>query len=219
MVRPVNPNDPALAPYLKEAPHVVFTHDLRDLSRQIVGAETNPLRIARALYLWIAENLQYSHALEYSTLRNISDYVLNKRYGDCGQHALFFITLCRLNGIPARWQSGWDTTPNDKVIHDWMEIYLEPYGWVPADPDAAVLISHNYQTIPPEARKRYRDFFLGGLDQYRMAANSDHNQLFTPAKTFFRSDNVDFQRGEVEWKGGNIYFDRFDSDFEVEEVK
>lgn len=217
-VRPVDRSNPALAPFLAEGPHVVFTPGLRELSRRIIGTETNPVRIARALFLWIAENLQYSHALEYSTIRNISDYVLQKRYGDCGQHALFYIALCRLNGIPARWQSGWDTTPDDKVIHDWMELYIEPYGWIPADPDAAVLITHNYQTIPPEARKRYRDFYLGGLDPYRMAANSDHSQMLSPSKTFFRSDNVDFQRGEVEWRGGNIYFDRHDFDFTVREI-
>jgi hypothetical protein len=51
---------------------------------------------------------------------------------DCGQEALLFITLCRLNGIPAHWETGWTTGP-DKNMHDWCEIYLAPYGWVPAD--------------------------------------------------------------------------------------
>jgi hypothetical protein len=29
------------------------------------------------------------------------------------------------------------------------------------------------------------------------------------------SETVDFQRGEVEWKGGNLYFDRWNYDMEV----
>ena len=57
-----------------------------------------------------------------------------KGYGDCGQEAMLFITLCRLNGVPARWQSGWNTFSRDKSNHDWTEIYLAPYGWMPADP-------------------------------------------------------------------------------------
>jgi hypothetical protein len=52
-----------------------------------------------------------------------------------------------------------------------------------------------------------------------MAANGDHSQTLSPSKTFFRSDNVDFQRGEVEWRGGNIYFDQHDFDFTVREIE
>src|SRR5690606_20019073 len=49
-VRPT-PDDPALAPYLAErAPHIVFTPALREFSRRVVGAETNPYRGARRLF-------------------------------------------------------------------------------------------------------------------------------------------------------------------------
>jgi hypothetical protein len=34
-----------------------------------------------------------------------------------------------------------------------------------------------------------------------------------------RSDNVDFQRGELEWDGGNIYFNNFKYKLEVQELK
>ncbi|HWH71738.1 MAG TPA: transglutaminase-like domain-containing protein, partial [Candidatus Sulfotelmatobacter sp.] len=108
-VRTCDVNDPALQPFLREAPHVVFTPEMRALSQQIAGAEANPYLKARQFYNWIAEHIQYSYAIEYSTIRNISDYCRTKGYGDCGQEALLFITLCRLNGIPARWQSGWST--------------------------------------------------------------------------------------------------------------
>jgi len=128
------------------------------------------------------------------------------------------MTLCRLNGIPARWQSGWDTTPDDEIIHDWTEIYLRPYGWIPVDPDLGVLATRYYVTLSLEERRRLRDFYFGGLDHFRMAANSDHCQALRPAKRHPRSDNVDFQRGEVEWRGGNLYFDSFSSEFAVVEI-
>jgi transglutaminase-like putative cysteine protease len=208
-IQSIPPGDPAVGPYLQESQHVVFTQKMRALSDSIVGKETNPMLKAKKIHDWISEHLLYSYAREYSTIRNISDYCLTKRYGDCGQHALLFITLCRLNRIPARWQSGWYTFPGAKDIHDWTEIYLPPYGWVPVDPDMGVFAMRYYTSLRPQERRRLRDFYFGGLEPYRMIANGDHCQPLEPSKRTLRSDNVDFQRGEVEWEGGNIYFDKY----------
>jgi transglutaminase-like putative cysteine protease len=167
----------------------------------------------------MAENIKYSFALEYSTIRNISDYCRVKGYGDCGQEALLFITLCRLNGVPARWQSAWNTFPGDKDIHDWTEIYLAPYGWVPVDPYMGLWAMRYANTLTAEQRRQIRDFYFGGLDQYRIIANSDHNQTLTPPKRSLRSDNVDFQRGELECGGKNIYFDQYSYNLSLKEVR
>jgi transglutaminase-like putative cysteine protease len=208
-VKACDPNDPGLSPYLREAPHVVFTPEIRALSRRIVGTEKNPFLVAKKFHDWIGENIQYSYAIEYSTIRNISQYCLSRGYGDCGQEALLFITLCRLNGIPARWQSGWNTFPGAKTIHDWTEIYIAPYGWMPVDPYKAIFAMQYADALTPEQRRELRDFYFGGLDWYRIAANSDHNQHLTPPKNSFRSDDVDFQRGELEYGDTNIYFDKY----------
>lgn len=218
-VKPANHLDPELAPFLKEAAHVVFTPELRELSQSIVGAETNDFRKAKRCFDWISDQIKYSFAIEYSTIRNISDYCRTKKYGDCGQEALLFITLCRWNGIPARWQSGWNTFPGGQDIHDWTEIYLAPYGWIPVDPYMGIWATRYARTLTPEQQREIRDFYFGGLDQYRVAANSDHSQELSPPKNSFRSDNVDFQRGELEWGNHNIYFDRYSYDLEVREVK
>jgi len=37
-------------------------------------------------------------------------------------------------------------------------------------------------------------------------------------KSSFRSEIVDFQRGEVEWRGGNLYFNQWSWNFNVEEI-
>ena len=217
-VKAIEANDPALQPFLSEAPHVVFTPELRALSERIAGEETNPARKARKFYDWIADNIQYSYAIEYSTIRNLGDYCRTRGYGDCGQEALLFMTLCRLNGIPARWQSGWNTFPGAKTIHDWCEIYLAPYGWLPVDPYQGIWAMRYAETLTDEQRREVRDFYFGGLDYYRMAANSDHNQELTPPKQSFRSDDVDFQRGELEWSGHNIYFDQYSYKLELQEL-
>ena len=212
-------NDPALARFVAEAPHVVFTDKIRKLAREIIGSETNSMLQAKAFYDWIGGNIFYSFAREYSTLTNLSDYCLTHRYGDCGQEAMLFITLCRSQGIPARWQSGWNTFPGGKDIHDWTEIYLAPYGWVPVDPWAGIYAARYCTALSDAERRELHDFYFGGLDYYRMAANGDHSMTLDPHKQTMRSDDVDFQRGELEWEGGNIYFDKYSYKLDVQELK
>src|SRR6267378_4001719 len=72
-VRPCDSNDAALKPFLAEASHVVFTPELRELSRKIAGDEQNPYLKAKKFYDWIGDRIKYSYAIEYSTIRNISD--------------------------------------------------------------------------------------------------------------------------------------------------
>ncbi len=208
-VRAVSVSDPSLAPFLAERPpHLVFDEDLRRLSREIVGGETNLCRVAQRLFEWVHGNIPWAGAREYSTLECLPRYALERRHGDCGIQTMLFMALCRMNGIPARWESGWVTGP-DKNMHDWCRIYLEPYGWVPADVSYGLTASSN------EAE---RWFYLGGLDSCRLVVNTDHGQPLFPAKTHFRSEPVDFQRGEVEWRGGNLYFDQWECSLEVSEI-
>ena len=218
-VRAFDSTDPELKKYTSEGPHVVFTPELRALSKQIVGDETNPCLKAKKCFDWVAENIKYSYAIEYSTIRNISDYCRTKGYGDCGQEALLFIALCRLNGVPARWQSGWNTFSGDKSNHDWSEIYLAPYGWMPADPYMGIFAMRYCDSLKPAERREIRDFYFGGLDQFRMIANSDHSQALNPPKQTMRSDDVDFQRGELEYGNQNLYFDKFSYSLTTKEIK
>jgi transglutaminase-like putative cysteine protease len=216
-VCPADLQDPVLKKFTSEAPHVVFTEKLKELANKIAGDETNPLRVAKSFFDWIGGNIKYSYAREYSTLTNISDYCLSNGYGDCGQEALLFITLCRSRGIPARWQTGWDLFPGYHDIHDWTEIYLAPYGWVPVDPWAGLFATRYCTSLTAAQRRDLHDFYFGGLDYYRMAANGDHSQPLDPPKQTLRSDDVDFQRGEVESGQRNIYFNKYSYNMRVQE--
>ena len=92
-------------------------------------------------------------------------------------------------------------------MHDWAEFYTPQYGWLPADPSVG-----RRKSADPEVR----DFLFGHLDAYRMIANVDCEQQFDPPKKFLRSDPVDNQRGELEWDGGNLYYDDWDYEVTVE---
>ena len=191
-------------------PHIVFTPAMRAFSREVVGAETDKRAIARKLFAAV-DRIPWAGALEYSTIPNISDYALHAGHADCGQQTLLLITLLRLNGIPARWQSGMVYSDGDyDNLHDWGWLYLEPEGWIPMDVTTGRLDD-------PDAR--VAGFYFGGLDAYRIAFNDDFGRDFVPAKQHLRSDTVDSQRGEVEWRGGNLYFDTWDYDFVARPTK
>lgn len=209
LVTVVKPTE-ALVPYLQErAPHIQFTPSLRTLSDRIVGDETNPYRIAQKLFAYV-DSIPWAGAREYSTIRNISQYAAEAGHADCGQQTLLLITLLRMNGIPARWESGWEFSPTSfDTMHDWGEFYLPSYGWMPMD------VTHG-KLAGKTASETW--FYLGGIDAYRLIFNSDYSQPFYPAKEHFRSETVDSQRGEVEWRGGNLYFDQWDYSLEWEVV-
>jgi len=187
-------------------PHLALSPALRSLAAEIVGAETNPYRKARRLFGWMNDRVTYTAAPEYSTIPAISEYCLGRRRGDCGIQALLFIALCRASGVPARWQSGWTVAPGKVNLHDWARFYVEPYGWLPADPSRGLRDSSD-----PELRW----FYFGNIDAYRMVVNDDYGRPLLPAKGYLRSETVDFQRGELEWDEGNLYFDEWDYDATV----
>ena len=188
--------------------HVVFTPRLRELAARLADGEDNPYLKAKRIFRWIGDHFPWASAREYSTIDNIPEYVLDNRHGDCGQVSLLLVTLCRLCGIPARFQSGFMMHPRAWNLHDWAEVYFEGVGWVPVDQSLG---------MPSFARNAGEEyFFLGGIDSWRMVVNTDYGMPLVPAKRYPRSETVDFQRGEVEWKGGNLYFTEWNYDMKIE---
>ena len=200
----VQPYDTASAVYKEHTkerpPHIVFSERIKNLANKITGGEINPYLKVRKIYYWIDENIPWASALEYSTFESIPEYVLENRHGDCGMQTLLFMSLARASGIPCKWQSGWMLHPGEVNLHDWCEVYYEGIGWVPLDISFSLQDSDNIQV---------KEFYITGIDGYRLIINDDFSREFTPVKKFFRSEPVDFQRGELEWEGGNIYFDKW----------
>ena len=188
--------------------HIRFTPRLRQLAAELTAGEEHPLRKARLLFQWVNDHFPWASAREYSTIDHIPEYVLTNRHGDCGQVTLLFLTLCRLCGIPSHFQSGFMLHPGEWNLHDWGEIYFEGVGWVPVDQSFGV---------PTFARNEDEHwFFLGGIDAWRWIVNNDYGMPLDPEKRYPRSETVDFQRGEVEWAGGNLYFDQWDYDLKID---
>jgi hypothetical protein len=82
-------------------------------------------------------------------------------------------------------------------------------GWVPVD------VSFKLQKSDDP---RIREFYISGIDAFRLVVNKDYGRSFCPAKKWPRSEPWDFQRGELEWKGGNLYFDQWSWNMDVQYI-
>ncbi|WP_019541383.1 transglutaminase-like domain-containing protein [Proteiniphilum acetatigenes] len=185
----------------EQYPHIRFSENIRNLTDSVTQNAQTPVEILQAVYRYIASNFPWASALEYSTIENIPEYVIESRKGDCGQVTLLLITMLRYKGIPARWQSGWMTHPGEVNLHDWAEVYFEGAGWIPVD--------ISFGRGKPVPILPGREFFMSGIDSYRLYVNSGFSGEFYPGKEYPRSETVDFQRGEVESDQWNLYFDHW----------
>jgi len=194
----------------EQLPQICFTENVKKLADSIAAGEENPVIIARKIYMWFKENIPWAGALEYSIMPNIPEYVIKNRRGDCGMQTFLFMSMLRYRGIPVRWQSGWMVPPDNENLHDWCEIYYEGTGWVPADVSYDLLPSDN---------KRLNEFYFSGIDAYRLIVNEGISGRLHPEKMHLRSEPYDFQRGELEWHGCNLYFDKWEYEMEIEYLK
>jgi len=180
--------------YLAEQlPHIQFSPFIRELAKEIVGDETNPLLKARKIYNFITQDCRYRFTRNYSSIQNVPEWFLINQQGDCGTQALAFITLCRCVGVPAKWESGTTACPDDIGMHDWAMFYIEGFGWRHADP------SYGGGANTRRAEKR-RQFYFGNIDSYRNPCNRMMGVEFEPAKKYWHYDDCDSQAGEVEFE-------------------
>ena len=214
----------AVKPYDKESelykvytaeylPHMIKTDAMKKWTDEIVGDETNPVLIVSKIFDAINERFPWASSNEYGTMFCIPEYVIREGHGDCGMLTLTLVSALRCKGIPAKWQSGWTMhIDNACGMHDWGEVYYEGVGWVPIDMSYGLMNSDN---------PLIRNIYKSALDQQRLVINDNIGCKFTPEKEFFRSEPVDFQAGEMEWREGNIYFNRwsFKITTEFEEIQ
>ncbi len=197
---------PEVRPYLGEVePHIVFTPYLKKLAAYLTDGTANPLAKARRIYDYVTSHVKYSYTREYRLFDNIPMYAAVNGRGDCGVQALLFITLCRIAGVPARWQSGNAVHPPRDCScgrvgsHDWALFYVAPYGWLHCDPSYG------------GGAKRRGDmeawnWYFGNFDPYRYISCTEFQRQLDPAKTYMRLDPYDNQSGEIEYMDEALSF-------------
>jgi transglutaminase-like putative cysteine protease len=109
---------------------------IEQTAKKIVGDETNPYRIARKIYDFVIDHLEYEMVGGW----DVPEVVLKRGSGSCSEYTFSFVALCRAAGLPARYQGSivvrGDDASIDEAFHRWAQIYLPRYGWVPVDANA-----------------------------------------------------------------------------------
>jgi hypothetical protein len=107
---------------------------IKNALKASVGGETNPYWIARNIFQYVIDHMEYELAGGW----NIAPTVLNRGNGSCSEYTFVYIALCRSAGIPARYAGSvvirGDDASYDDVYHRWVEVYLPKVGWIPVDP-------------------------------------------------------------------------------------
>lgn len=192
----------------EQSPHIVFTPYLKRLTAEVTTGCKNNLEKARAIYDWITKNVVYSFVPQYILMESIPDSMAKNYTGDCGCYALLFITMCRIAGVPADWQSGLCAEPFDVGEHDWARFYIAPYGWLYVDGSYGA-------GSEKDGGEESRKFYFGNLDPGRMVANNRFHQMFDVEKKHWRFDPYDNQDGEVEYEDRGLDGKEYDSHFEM----
>lgn len=123
---------PDKAPFLRSEPLIQSDHPrIAEMARQIVGAETDPARRALAIHDWVFRRLDKEPVLSLPSALE----VLERRRGDCNEHAVLYTALARAAGLPARVAIGlvWSDENAGFFYHAWPEVLLAD-GWHRYDP-------------------------------------------------------------------------------------
>ena len=106
---------------------------IQETVKTVVGDEKNPYWIARKIYDFIIDSVEYEMVGGW----DVPEVVLKRGTGSCSEYTFVFVALCRAAGLPARYQGGivvrGDDASVDEAFHRWAQIYLPGYGWVPVD--------------------------------------------------------------------------------------
>ena len=101
-------------------------------AKEIVGGETDALAKARLIEKWVYKSLNKS----YSANADSALEILHNKAGDCTEHSLIFVALCRASGVPAREIGGLAYIDGKKPLfgwHAWAEVH-DGHQWVSVDP-------------------------------------------------------------------------------------
>jgi len=122
----------SVAPWLTATQFVQSDHPrIIAKAREIVGDETDALKVSRLLSDWVHGNMRSTFS---ARLTNAVE-VLDQLEGDCTEHSILFIALARAAGLPAREVAGLVYVSGSEpgfYFHQWAKVWVGK--WIDVDP-------------------------------------------------------------------------------------
>lgn len=194
------------AKWLGDDTHVVVDDAIRSVARDIRGSEQNPVRIARAIYDWTLDNVEYwvkDPSKWKASPVGSSDYCMTNRTGNCTDFHSLYTALARASGIPTRMKYGsvfkpaLDGVDRDASYHCWPESWFPGLGWVPNDVAVAdifagpiALDADNREKVTLTTASGYEgpdsslvDYYFGNLDPRRVTWSLGRDLALEPRQS------------------------------------
>jgi len=202
--RPISDVDRArFAEYLQPSKYVVIDDEIRRLSAQIVGGETNPVLASRKIYDWVLANVDYwvkDPEHKKASPVGSTTYCLTFRTGNCTDFESLWTSLARASGIPTQIVYGSFLKPElrdrneDQSYHCWAMFYAPGLGWVPQDVAVADLYKADIPITPANAKlvrlttsdgtfgadPAKVNYFFGNLDERRVVWSHNRDLILSP---------------------------------------
>ncbi len=136
--------DHQLRDFLRQEKYIEKDHDqIQEIANGIEGQ--TEMDIVIDIYDYVIDNMEYAMP---SKKNRGAVKALQSAKGDCTEYADLFVAICRAKNIPARVATGYTVGFNPSTSlrmvslsnhstsskHNWVEVYLQEYGWVPFDP-------------------------------------------------------------------------------------
>ncbi len=172
-------------PYLRSTELLPTGGRIGAIARKVTRGKKGTLEKARAVYDWVVENLARDPHVRGCGLGDV-EVTLAKKSGKCADISSVFVAVARGAGVAAREVFGLRLGKKDNEDitgghHCWAEFYLPGYGWVPVDP-ADVRKVMLKKGLNLEEAGKYREYYFGAVDQYRVALIKGRVRSLTPAQ-------------------------------------
>jgi transglutaminase-like putative cysteine protease len=128
--------------FLRSTPLTSITDDNRDKILKM-DKKTPILKFVTTMNLYVHQYIKYSKG-STSVSTSANDILLSPE-GVCQDFTHLFIAMCRYNGIPARYVSGY-VYPDNNILgalqmHAWAEVLVPDIGWIGLDPTNNMMVN------------------------------------------------------------------------------
>lgn len=101
--------------------------EIQKTAEDIIKGEKNSWKAAKKIAEWVRQEMTPNYDVGFADAREI----LRNREGDCSEHTVISVALCRAAGIPARAAVGIMSAQGIFAYHMWPEVYVG--RWISLD--------------------------------------------------------------------------------------
>lgn len=138
-----------MVPFLDFLQAETFTaeEEMRSFLASVIDRSKTPFTNAQILSEFVFKNFEYKKGV--TNVETKVDDILKLKAGVCQDFAHLLILMLRINGIPARYVSGYICPKNHELrgegaTHAWVETYVPQYGWIGLDPTNNCIVSDRH---------------------------------------------------------------------------